>query len=206
MKKLLVTLFSMLLALPALGAQFKEGTHYTVLNTAASDSPQIEEVFSFGCPHCFRFEGPWHQIITKLNSNVKKEKVHAEFLRFAPPEVQADLSKTLLIARSLKMEDKIATAIFNYIHVQKARFGSRDDIRNLAVLNGIDGKKFDQLIDSFAIVSQHMAMQKRVEHLSKLGVNSVPTVIVNGKYRIKGGVSSLDEYVALVNFLLAKKG
>ncbi|WP_426369564.1 hypothetical protein [Pseudocolwellia sp. HL-MZ7] len=107
-------------------------------------------------------------------------------------------------------------AIFNYLQVQRAFITSEKDIRNIFVLNGADGEQFDKLMSSFSINSQAKLMKKHQEYFSKKTgadgkpyLNAVPTVIVNGKYRINP--AALDkgdfegDYKKLVNHLLALK-
>ena len=119
-------------------------------------------------------------------------------------------SKAMILAELLWQDDKLNGAIFNYIHRQRAVFTSEKDIRNLFVLNGVDGEKFDKLIKSFSLNSKHKQLKKKQEDLARTGkLNSVPTIIVNGKYKVL--TKHLDksdqqgDYKRLVNYLLTLK-
>ena len=108
------------------------------------------------------------------------------------------------------MDDKLVGAIFNYIQVQRASITSEKDIRNIFVLNGVDGDKFDKLMKSFSVSSKAKSMKKNQDVMSKKGaLKGVPTIIVNGKYRINN--QELDEnnfeqdYQNLIKHLLTLK-
>jgi thiol:disulfide interchange protein DsbA len=210
MKKL-VSLFAMLL-LPvvAFAADYTEGKQYTKVSEELSAKPEVREFFSFYCPHCFQFEPFMASLKTNLPAGVKFEMNHVDFLRAASPKVQQSLSKAVVVAHQMGMEKKLIGALFNYIHVQKAVFTSEKDIRNVFVLNGADGEKFDKLMKSFGVASKAKIMKKQQDYFSKKGaLTGVPTVIVNGKYRVDpkglGNGNFEQEYLKLVNYLLTLK-
>jgi len=81
-------------------------------------------------------------------------------------------------------------------------------VRNVFILNGIDGEKFDQTISSDEVAEKAAMMHKHQETLSKSGgITAVPAVIINGKYRLI--TTSLDksnpeqDYHNLVKYLLS---
>ena len=150
------------------------------------------------------------QVKKGLPEGVKFERNHVDFLRAASPKVQAMLTKSVVVAEQLGMGDKLVTAIFNYIQVQKAVVTSEKDIRNIFVLNGADGKKFDKLMKSFSVNSKAKFMKKSQDNMAKKGaLKGVPTMIVNGKYRIN--TQELDrnnfeqDYQDLIKHLLTLK-
>jgi thiol:disulfide interchange protein DsbA len=95
------------------------------------------------------------------------------------------LSKSVVVAEQMGMEKKLVGAVFNYLQVQRAVITSEKDIRNIFVLNGADGEKFDKLMKSFSVNSQANLMKKNQTTLSeKRALTGVPTLFVNGKYRV----------------------
>ena len=208
-KKISRLTFVMVLLLPfmASATDYQEGKQYTQISEKVSSKAEVREYFSFYCPHCFRFDPFMEKIKKQLPSNTKFERNHVDFLRAAPTEIQFMLSKSVVVAQHLKMEEKLVGSIFNYIHVQKATFSSEKDIRNVFVLNGADGVKFDKLMKSFAVNSQAKKMKKYQDELSKKRIlTSVPMVVVNGKYRINNKeldkVDFEEDYNNLVAYLL----
>lgn len=103
-------------------------------------------------------------------------------MRFTGPEVQNDATKAMLIARAMKQEDALNGAIFNYIHKQRASITGLKDLRNIFVVNGVDGEEFDKMAKSFGVNSMLRKNQQLIddyrEHLS-----GVPNFIINGKYQ-----------------------
>ena len=147
-KKIITLSFTFCLALlvpfMANAADYQEGVQYTQINETVSSKSEVREYFSFYCPHCYRFEPFMEQVKDQLPENTQFERNHVDFLRAASPQVQFMLSKAVVVAEQLKMEKKLINALFSYIHVQRAIISSEKDIRNIFVLNGVDGEKFDK--------------------------------------------------------------
>lgn len=207
MKKLISLFLFAMLPLVTVAAKYEEGKQYTQVSDKASKSPELREYYSFWCPHCFRFEGFYAEVKKQLPEGVAFERNHVDFLRFTTEDIQFMLTKGLVIAQQLKMEEQLVAAIFKYIHVQRASFSSEKDLRNLFVLNGVDGEQFDKLINSFTVNSKAKQMKKSQEYFTQKGaLTGVPTVIVNNKYRINH--DGLDrnnfeqDYMNVIKYLL----
>ena len=197
-------------SISACAEKYTEGKQYTKVNETLSGQAEVREYFSTYCGHCFKFEPLMHNIKKQLPTNVKFERNHVDFLRGASPKIQQMISKAVVVAEQLENEDKLIGAIFNYIHIQRAVITSEKDIRNIFVLNGADGDKFDKLMKSFSVNSQAKSMKKHQDNMSQKGaLKAVPTVIVNGKYRVN--VAELDknnfeeDYQNLISHLLTLK-
>jgi thiol:disulfide interchange protein DsbA len=210
MKKLVSLFALMLLPVFASAANYTEGEHYTKVSEEVTTKQEVREFFSFYCPHCFQFEPFMQKLKTSIPADTKFEMNHVDFLRTASPKVQQMLTKAVVVAHQMGLEKKIISALFNYIHVQKAVFTSEKDIRNVFVFNGADGEKFDKLMKSFGTVSKANAMKKQQDNFSSKGaLTGVPAVIVNGKFRVEA--QGLDrnnfeqDYINLVNYLLTLK-
>ncbi|MDC8829958.1 thiol:disulfide interchange protein DsbA/DsbL [Alteromonas gilva] len=207
MKKFaLWAVLAMLVPLHAYAAdKWQEGTHYEVLNKPLSDSPQVVEFFSYWCPHCYRTEPFVKDLKAGLEQGVKFEKVHVNFMPNASKEVQDEVTTGMLMAKALKQEDKLSGAIFNYIHRQRAIITGLKDIRNIFVINGVDGEQFDKLATSFGVRSMLGKNNKIVEDY-RAEVRSVPTFIVNGKYKVQfTRGASTEERIELINYLATEK-
>jgi len=210
MKKLVSLFVMLLLPLMASAVNYEEGKHYTVVSEEATKKPEVREFFSFYCPHCFSFEPFMANVKKKLPQGVNFEFNHVDFLGGASKSMQQMLSKAVVVAEQMGMESKLMPAVFNYIHVQRAVFTSEKDIRNVFVLHGADGDKFDKLMKSFGVKSKANLMKKKQNYYTKnRGLTAVPAVIVNGRYKIEN--KALDsknfeqDYNNLVKYLLALK-
>ena len=185
--------------------KWQEGTHYEEIDKPLSDSPQVVEFFSYWCPHCYRTEPFVAELKKSLDKGVKFEKVHVNFMPYASKEVQDEVTTGMLIAKALKQEDKLSGAIFNYIHKQRATITGMKDIRNIFIINGVDSAKFDKMAKSFGVRSMLGKNNKVVEDY-RSEVRSVPTFIVNGKYKVQFGRDmTQSERFELINFLAAKR-
>lgn len=210
MKKLFAFALFTSLAFFAQAKGFQEGKHYEIVKAAPTQAPEVREYFSFYCPHCFKFEPLMTELKEQLPADTKLIKNHVDFMRNASKKMQNIMSKALATAEVLNVEESQVAAIFKYIHVHRGVFTSLRDVRNVFVLNGVDGDAFDKTFASDAVQQRFEQMKKHQETLSKSGaLSSVPTVVVNGKYKVN--TQSLDtdnfvkEYTQLVNYLLTLK-
>ncbi|GIU20715.1 thiol:disulfide interchange protein DsbA/DsbL [Shewanella colwelliana] len=203
MKKALLVAFALLMApMAAMAVDFKEGVNYTVVSEGPGTAkPEIAEFFSFYCPHCYNFaKAQVPQIKANLPEGVVFKQNHVEFIG---REMGTEMSRAFAVAHQLKVEDKIEHALFSAIHDKKQRFVSRDDIRQVFIANGVEGKDFDAAANSF-MVSAQMAQMKRATENAKL--SGVPAIVVNGKYRVEmGSLKSFDELTQLTDYLTKLK-
>ncbi len=208
MKKFVGLFIMMLMPFLASGTEYQEGKHYVKVHEIPVSSPEVREYFSFYCPHCFRFEPLVEEVKKQLPSNAKFVKNHVDFLRNASPKMQQLLTKALIVADKMGIAEQQIKAIFNYIHVHRAVFTSVNDVRNVFVISGADGSQFDQLMASDEVNVAAKAMKDNQDTLSKSGdLNSVPTVIVNGKYRLQpqelDKENFVEDYNNLIKYLLS---
>ena len=210
MKKIVTLFVALVLPFFANAANYTEGKQYTIVSESLSKKPEVREYFSFYCPHCLRFEPFIDSAKKQIPEGVNFEYNHVDFLRGASPQVQQMLSKAVVVSEQLGMQKKLMGALFNYIQVQRAVITSEKDIRNVFVLNGADGAQFDKLMKSFGVNSQAKQMKKHQDALAKSrGLTGVPTVVINGKYRINIGELDKDNFQKdfdnLIKYLLTLK-
>lgn len=208
MKKLFGLLaFALIFPLQACAQQqqWQEGTHYDVIAEEPTSKPEILEFFSFWCPACNAFEPLVAQMKSKIDDNVKFEKVHVNFMGFAEKETQESATRAMLVGRSLKQEDKMNKAIFDYIHKQRASITEMRDLRNIFQLQGVEADEFDKLADSFGVNNMMGRNNKNIEKYRQ-HLGGVPAFIVNGKYKAKFTRDmSPDQIVELVVWLSKQK-
>ncbi len=195
------------LSVNAAATQYTEGEQYTKVNETVTKKKEVREYFSVYCGHCFKFEPIMHGLKKSLPKDATFERNHVDFLRGASPKIQQMITKSIVVAEQLENSDKLVGAVFNYIHVQKAVITSEKDLRNIFVLNGADGDKFDKLMKSFSVNSKAKSLKKYQKNMTaKRVLTGVPTIIVNGKYKVDA--TKLDknnfeqDYQNLVKYLL----
>jgi thiol:disulfide interchange protein DsbA len=186
-------------------SQFKLGEHYVEVKGEQTSTPQVTEFFSFYCPHCYNSESFMHKVRDLLPEPTQFTKIHVDSMPGRKVEVEHLLTKALVTSKLLNFEDKMVQSIFTYIHKNKADFSTQKDIKNLFLLNGVNSEKFDKTFGSFKVNMEANTMRKKTEALRKQGFSSVPTLIINGKYKPNTkGLKSMDEYFEIVKFLLVK--
>ncbi len=201
----LVWLMGSFLMMPVYAEKsFQENVHYDLIKPPKMldnpDKVEVLEVFSYACPHCFRFEPAVHKWL-------QNKPAQAEFKRMPVLFVGRHgelLARAYYIADALGVEKKISSAIFNTLHVKRERISNKATLKNIFVAQGVSAKDFDAMYDSFAVDS---GLRKSKMMTSKLGITGVPTIVVQGKYRtapsrVSGGNNAV---FALVNNLVEKE-
>ena len=174
---------SLVLVTAACGAEtpaWQQGTHYDVINPAvrvgASDEVVVTEFFWYGCGHCYTFEPLLDTWKGSLPSGVVVKGSPA--IWNGPMELHA---RAFYVAEALGVLDVMHPVIFNAMHVQRLRLGSKSAVRELFVANGIAGADFDKAFDSFGVNSQVRQADARAKSAK---ITGTPSLMVNGKYLI----------------------
>lgn len=182
---------------------FEEGVHYEVIADEATSKPEITEFFSFYCVHCYRFE----PIATEMKSEYPDafKKAHVSFIS-PRGNVGETMTQAFVVAQKLNKEEEIAAAIFDYNFNKNSMLTSKEDIRNVFIVNDVSGDEFDKAMASFTVRAAASKMDRRA---SNLGVNSTPTFIVNGKYKMlpqgfRDSDNFQEDFSDLAGYLLEK--
>ncbi|MFO6425436.1 thiol:disulfide interchange protein DsbA/DsbL [Motilimonas sp. KMU-193] len=200
MKKYLLMLAAIImLPMSAHAAKYEAGTHYEIVKEVGTKQPEVIEFFSYFCPHCYKFTPFMEQIKERAPEGVKFKKNHVEFLG---KEMGPEMARAFAAAELLKVEPELTNAMFAAIHDQRRPMTNRDDIKAVFAEVGVDGAKFDSAANSFPVNGMLKQMQRNAETFK---IRATPAVVVNGKYLINAGsVRSIDEYSALLNYLLTQ--
>ena len=200
---------ALMLPVAAFANQFEEGLHYEVISDRATKTPEVNEFFSFYCPACNNMENVIVDLKPLLNKNVKFKKTHVNFMGGYSIENQDMLSQALATAGALPEKDKLVAGIFNHIHGERKKINEVADVKDIFVAKGVDAAKFEKYYKSFGVRTKAKKMNKEQNFFKGKGaLKSVPTFIVNGKYRVnfggKTGISSAEDMAKLINFLAQK--
>ncbi len=150
-------------------------------NTSVEDKVEVLEFFWLGCPHCYAFE-PF------IEGWAKDKPDHVEFVREAPalnPSWEQH-SRGFYAAQLLGKEHEFVVAMFDAIHEKRQPMRDPKKIAELAGTLGMDKDKFLSTMKSFAVENK---LKQARDKAIKAGINSVPSVIVNGKYRLSSQIS-----------------
>lgn len=201
MKKIFALITAMIIfPLSAQAIDFKEGTHYEVVKQTATATPEVKEFFSFYCSHCFKFEPLVTNLKQNLPEQVKIKKVHVNFLG---KQMGPELTQAYAAAEILKVEDKLSSLIFDQIHTQDKTINGREGVLELFEKAGVSKQDAQNALASFPVSGLASQMKRDTETFD---IRGVPTLIVNGKYKVNtGSIRSNEEFVELVTFLTQKK-
>lgn len=159
---------------------------------------EVVELFWYGCPHCYAFEPTINPWVEKLPADVNFKRIPAMF--GGPWDAHGQLFITL---DTMGVEQKVHGAVFNAIQKEGKRLTKPEEMADFVATQGVDKTKFLETFNSFAVKGK-MAQYK--ELAQKYGVQGVPTLIVNGKYRFDLGTAGGPEAVLNVaDQLIAKE-
>ena len=203
----LVSLFTQAaLAAPAttgaLVERFVAGQHYLILATpvrpANSQKIEVIEMFSYGCSHCYEFEGtvePWR---ARLPADVQFRTVPVLF----NPQFRA-LAQAFYTAQALKVADKSHSAMFKALHADGKPLWQAADMARFYSGYGVSESDFTRTMDSFGV----RASMQRSDKLTKdFQITGVPAIVVNGKYVVDGRMAGSNAgMLQVVDFLIRKE-
>jgi len=202
LKKWMLVLFTSFVLSTPVAAQmaFVEGVDYQRIDPAVPTSDPgkvvVTEIFWYGCPHCFRFEPFVEKWAESIPDGVVFEQV--------PSAINAAWTvhaKAYYAFKMMGVQEQIHKKLFNAIHVQRQRLNSLDAIAEFVAEQGLDEKEFRQQYASFPVDSLVRKGRQKELHY---GLESVPTVIVNGKYRTSGGMAgNFNRLLQIIDFLVA---
>ena len=184
------------------GEKFRAGVHYELLDnpTKVRDPSKIEvtEVFWFGCNHCYALE-PY---IARWKRDIPLD---VTFIK--SPATWNDMLKThariYYTAKALGIEQQFVPAAFNTIQNEGKMLTGNTELEYY--FRGFDVEK-----DRYKAVSTSFGVRNAVDQADKKmkdwKVTGVPSLIVNGKYKVAASRSvRTDELFDVVDFLIEKE-
>lgn len=179
------------------------GKEYTVLPsqvpTAEPGKIEVTEVFWYGCPHCYKLEPVITKWAEQIPSDVNFVRMPALFSKLW--DIHGQLFITL---DTMGVEKSLHSAIFESIQGRKNLLLTPEDMANFVVNHNVDRNRFLETYNSFSVQTR---MEKDKKILEKYGINGVPVVIVNGKYRVELNdyVSTPEDLIRITNYLISKE-
>lgn len=199
--------------------QWVEGKHYFPIRPAAPTNVpagkiEVAEAFSYGCPACYSFHPLAKQIQATLPANAQFIYQHASF---NSAESWPLFQRAFLTAEALGIREKTHDAMLRAIWEtgelavvdrktnrlknpqptmeQVAKFYERTA--------GVKAADFINASKSFGVQA---AINRTEAWLRAARIDSTPTIVVNGKYRLSprsaGGV---NEMFALIDYLVKRE-
>ena len=173
-----------LLCVPAagFGQELQAGRDYVaVVPAQPTTDPKrvvVTEFFSYACPHCYSFDPAVTSWAGKLPKDVLFERVPVVFGR-QPWQKPAQLFYAL---QSIGKDAELSPAVFRAIHVDRVDFMSTDQqIIDWVAKQGVDPGQFTAAFNAFSMRSFVARGDQRGQSHH---VQSVPTLVVDGKYML----------------------
>lgn len=186
-----------------MGERFVAGTHYEVLeievDTRDDTKVEVVEMFSYACIHCFNFDPYVKSWDARQPADVDFHPVPAIF----NPDWEK-LAQAFYTAEALGVTDQVHERMFEGIHTKN------EDLRQPELVAGIFSDLAEISEADFNAAYNSFSVRSRVQQAKALvrayRITGVPTMIVNGKYRIDGRMAGGNaKMIEVVDFLIAKE-
>lgn len=189
--------------------KFKEGTHYTRMiptqpTVGGADKIEVAEIFWYGCNHCYDFETYVNRWLEKKPANVRFVRIPAVWNPLVKLHAQLYYTEEVLVKNGKLAEpEQFRAAVFAEYHRRGNRMASESAIQTVFERHGVSAEDFKSTWSSFEVAQKLRVAQDLARRYS---IASVPTIVVNGKYRTgaveAGGYPSLME---LIDELIARE-
>ena len=208
-----------LLSPGARGATWTEGTNYMRIappqqTTVPAGKVEVMEVFSYGCPACNVFQPVMEKLRRTLPANAQFTFLPAAF---NPQEDWVMFQRAFFAAQALGIAERTHQAMFDAVwktgelgiiapatnRLKDPLPSIADAARFYARVAGVNPQQFLAMANSFSIESKMRAADAQI---IAMHVDSTPTLIVNGKYRVvRPSLQNDDQLIELVKYLVAKE-
>ena len=185
-------LFALLL-LPLAGqAQFLEGVEYTRLApqpVETGSKVEVREFFGYSCPHCFSLEPAIEKWLKTMPKNAQYVRTPAVF-----NERWAVHARAYYAFETLGITAKMHYALFHALHA--------DSIAAFVAEKGGDRAAF---LDAYNSFGMQASLNRALLSARAYNIDSVPTLIVDGKYMTNATLAGgYDRLMQVVDFLVKK--
>lgn len=184
--------------------KWEAGKHYAVIDppvaTSTGDKIEVLEVFSYACPHCAHFQPYADKLKASLPKNAEFTLMPADF-----QPIWLVFARGFYTAKSMGLLDKTHQAMFDAIYRDHVPMQNIDQVADFYAENGADKQTFLSTAQSFVVEGQLEQIRRRE---MAYGVDSTPTLIVDGKYRISASSEAgvgFDQMVEIAQYLVAEE-
>lgn len=161
---------------------------------------EVVEVFGYTCPHCASFEPLVAAWKAKLPADVAFTPVAAPFGGYWVP-----YAKAFYTAEAMGLLGKTHDAMFRAIHVERSLpvqpLPTPEQLGAFYAKYGADPQQFISTMSSFSVDAK---LKRAQQFLTRSGVDSTPTIVVDGKYRVTTP-TSLEDSLRVAEHLIARE-
>ena len=198
-KTLIRPILLVLLLLPLSGqAQFLEGVEYVRISPQLVETGakvEVREFFWYGCSHCFSLEPTLSKWLKTMPKNVQFVRTPGIF-----NERWAVHARAYYAFETLGITGKMHGALFHALHADKRPLNDAESLAAFVAEKGGDRKAFLDAYNSFGM----QASLNRANQAARVyNIESVPTLIVDGKYMTNANIAGgFDRVMQVVDFLV----
>ena len=189
--------------------KYEEGTHFarmvpTQPTVGGADKIEVAEIFWYGCNHCYDFETYVNRWLEKKPANVRFVRIPAVWNPLVKLHAQLYYTEEVLVKNGkIANPEQFRAAVFAEYHRRGNRMASESAIQAVFERHGVSAEDFTSTWNSFEVAQKLRVAQDLARRYS---ISSVPTIVVNGKYRSgaveAGGYPPLME---LIDELIARE-
>lgn len=160
----------------------------------------VEEFFNYICPACNSFEPAFVAWTAKLPPYAVVRHVPASF---RPDFMQ--YARAYYAAQAFGLADKTHEAVYDAIHRAHAlpAEGDKPDEERIAGFYagyGVGAKEFLSAMRSFGVDAR---IRQATEHMQRSKVLGTPSIVVNGRYLVRG--TSFPDMLRIATYLIEKE-
>ena len=160
---------------------------------------EVAEAFGYTCPACARFEPLVAAWAARLPADVEFTPVAAPFGGFWMP-----YAKAFYTAQALGVLPQTHEAMFHAVHVERSLpvqpEPTKEQLAAFYAKHGVDANEFSRTYSSFAVNTK---LTRAQQFLQRSGVDSTPTLVVAGRYKVTG--QSWEEHLRIAEHLIARE-
>ena len=158
---------------------------------------EVLEFFSYACPHCSAFEPAIEAWEKQLPADVVFRRVPVAFLMNAD-----NFMRTYYALETIGAVQAMQLKVFRGIHIERKHLEKGEDLAAFVGANGGDPAKFQSAFKSFS-VNTSVARAKKL--MADYKVESVPTLVVNGRWMTSPSqAGSQERALAVVDQLVQR--
>ncbi|MEN9503765.1 MAG: hypothetical protein RI964_3050 [Pseudomonadota bacterium] len=184
--------------------EFKQGEQFNVIDPpiptqAPTGKVEVTELFWYGCPHCYALEPTIETFLKNKPDNIVFQRVPATL----SPR-WAYHAKLFYVSQMLDPtgEKHIHTKIFEAIQKQRRHIDNDDSLTRFFTDNGFSVEQVRGAMQSMEMMT---SLARADEIGAKSKADSVPSIIVNGKYITSPSMVGSEEKLLQVIDYLSKR-
>lgn len=165
-----------------LASSVEEGVDYRAVEQPRRFEPAVEgeasvevlEFFWYGCPHCYHLEPSLKQWLDRQPEQVRFRRVPA-----ANSARWVNHAKAFFAAERIGALEQLHVPLFKALQEERRPLFGDEELIAFAAEQGIDEAAFREAYHSFVV---DMQVRKSAELATRFGVESVPSLVVEGAY------------------------